>query len=320
LDYEAASEYVKRLAKQHYENFTVVSWLLPRRLRDDFRHVYAFCRWADDLGDETGDPQRSLYLLEWWSREIDQCYDDRPRHPVFVALHRTIHKYDIPRKPFDDLVDAFKQDQRVTRYDTWEQVLDYCRRSADPVGRLVLYLCGYRDEARQRLSDATCTALQLANFWQDVRRDILERDRVYIPEQIARPHGLDIATMVQVVKIDGQRDPACDQCAPGTAPASPGINALLPAYRAAVKELVDRTWPLFAKGRGLWPLLAREVRMDIKLFTRGGEAILKMIERQDYNTLQHRPSLGRGAKIALMLQAAAGKLVPRLGGRSSTSS
>ncbi len=319
LDYDAASAYVKRLAKQHYENFTVVSWLLPRRLRDDFRHIYAFCRWADDLGDETGDPQQSLYLLDWWRMEIDKCYDDKPRHPVFVALHRTIRKHDIPRRPFDDLVNAFMQDQRITRYDTWEQVVDYCRRSADPVGRLVLYLCGHRDEQRQHLSDATCTALQLANFWQDVRRDILERDRVYIPQDVARQHGLDVATMVSAVGIDAQRDPACSRCAPGATPASPGINALLPAYRKTLKALVDRTWPRFAEGRKLWPLVASDVRMDIKLFTRGGEAILRMIERLDYNTLQHRPSLGRGAKVVLMLQAAAGKLLPRFGGRSITS-
>ena len=129
-----------------------------RRLLDDFRHVYSFCRWADDLGDETGDPQRSLELLAWWRREVDLCYAGNPRHPVFVALNQTIHRHDIPRKPFDDLIDAFVQDQTVTRYRTWEQVLDYCTRSADPVGRLVLYLAGVRDEERQKLSDATCTA------------------------------------------------------------------------------------------------------------------------------------------------------------------
>ena len=320
LSYEQADAYTQRLAKSHYENFTVVSWLLPRRLRDDFRHVYSFCRWADDLGDETGDPRKSLELLEWWRREVDACYAGAPRHPVFVALRPTIERHDIPRQPFDDLIDAFVQDQRVTRYQTWGQVLDYCTRSADPVGRLVLYLCGYRDDERQRLSDATCTALQLANFWQDVRRDILERDRVYVPDDVATRHGLDAELMVPVVRIDGGLSPdressdkpdygdrgaACSSCA--SVP-SPGIHALLPAYRATLKELVERTWPLFEMGRALWPMVARDVRADIQLFCLGGESILRMIERQDYNTLQRRPSLSKGAKLALMMRAFAGKL------------
>lgn len=305
LDYDQAVAYTRQLAKTHYENFSVVSWFLPRRLRDDFRHIYAFCRWADDLGDETGDPRRSLELLAWWRREVDACYADAPRHPVFVALHRTIRRHDIPRKPFDDLIDAFVQDQTVTRYRTWEQVCDYCTRSADPVGRLVLYLCGYRDAERQRLSDATCTALQLANFWQDVRRDILERDRVYVPSEVASRHGLDIDTMVQLVKADHECcNQACGVCQKPPA----GFAGLMPSYRATLGELVGRTWPLFEKGRELWPRLASDVRVDIQLFTFGGEAILKMIERQDYNTLQRRPSLSKGAKVALMMRAVAGKL------------
>ncbi len=308
LTYDQAARYTRELAESHYENFTVVSWLLPARLREDFRNVYAFCRWADDLGDETGDPQRSLELLAWWRREIDACYAGEPRHPVFVALSRTIAEHDIPRKPFDDLVDAFIQDQTVRRYDTFEQVLDYCTRSANPVGRLVLYLCGYRDEERQRLSDATCTALQLANFWQDVRRDILERDRVYVPADVASRHGLDISLMVKAVRIDEEAGPRCSACGPDRQTPSAGMNALLPAYRATIRELVDRTWPLFKEGRALWPMVARDVRLDIKLFTLGGEAILRMIERLNYNTLMTRPSLSKGAKLVLFLRAVAGKL------------
>ncbi len=307
LDYAQAHRYTKELAESHYENFTVVSWMLPKRLRDDFQHVYSFCRWADDLGDETGDYARSLELLAWWRRELDVCYAGEPRHPVFVALWPTIQQHDIPRKPFDDLIDAFEQDQRVQRYETWEQVVDYCARSADPVGRLVLYLCDHRDEQRQRLSDATCTALQLANFWQDVRRDVLERDRVYIPAKIASRHGLDIELMVKVIKLDGD----CDKeggCNCAAAP-SVGVTALLPAYRATIRELVERTWPLFEEGRKLWPLLQRDIRTDIQLFTLGGESILKLIRRQDYNTLQTRPSLSKGAKLALMMRALAGKFL-----------
>jgi squalene synthase HpnC len=314
LDYEQAVLYTRALAKTHYENFSVVSWFLPKRLRDDFRNVYAFCRWADDLGDETGDPARSLELLAWWRREVDACYAGEPRHPVFVALHRTIQKHDIPRKPFDDLIDAFVQDQKINRYRTWEQVRDYCTRSADPVGRLVLYLCGYRDEERQRLSDATCTALQLANFWQDVRRDIVERDRVYVPSEVASRHGLDIDTMVSAVKRSHECcGKACSVC---TLPAI-DIHAILPAYRATVRELVDRTWPLFELGRQLWPRIAADIRVDIELFSKGGQSILRMIERQNYNTLERRPSLSKGAKVALMMRAVTGKLLAGVSGQGA---
>ncbi|MDX1683067.1 MAG: squalene synthase HpnC, partial [Phycisphaeraceae bacterium] len=281
--------------------FTVVSWFLPRRLRDDFRHVYSFCRWADDLGDETGDPERSLELLGWWREELDRCYEGEPRHPVFVALAPVIERREIPRDPFDHLIDAFEQDQRVTRYDTWEQTVDYCTRSADPVGRLVLYICGYRDEARQRLSDATCTALQLANFWQDVRRDVLERDRVYIPREVADAHGLDIATMVSAIRADASAPADGSSCAADRP--SAGIKAIQPAYRATMEELVGRTWPLFEQGRELLPKVAADVRMDIRLFTMGGEAVLRAIERQRFDTLRHRPTVGKAAKLWLMSRA-----------------
>ena len=308
LSYEDAAAYTRRLARSHYENFTVVSWLLPRHLRDDFRHVYSFCRWADDLGDETGDPQRSLQLLAWWRRELDACYEDCPRHPVFVALNRTIRRHDIPREPFDHLIDAFEQDQRVNRYDTWQQVLDYCRRSADPVGRLVLYLCGYRDSERQQLADATCTALQLANFWQDVRRDILERDRVYIPHDVAAAHGLDIPLMVEAVRASAAGDGSCESCGSGRGLPLAGMRVIRPAFCATMKDLVERTQGLFEQGRGLWPLVDPAVRTDIKLFTLGGEAVLRRIRRMGYDTLEHRPTLGRWTRLGLLLRAMFGKL------------
>ena len=298
--YDDASAYAQQLATTHYENFSVLSRLLPAHLRPDFAHVYAFCRWADDLGDETGSRERSLELLAWWRRELDACYAGGPRHPVFVALRQTTQRHGIPRRPFDDLIDAFVQDQTVTRYDTWEQVLDYCTRSADPVGRLVLYMAGHRDEERQRLSDATCTALQLANFWQDVRRDIIERDRVYIPRELATRHGLDVPLMREVIR----------GCPTADRP-SAEVHAILPAYRAAVAELVARTWPLFRRGRNLWPLLDREIRPQIKLYTFGGESILRMIERRRFDTLTQRPSLGRAGKLALLLRVLAATLVRR---------
>jgi len=315
LDYEQATAYTQRLAKGHYENFTVVSWLLPRRLRDHFRHVYAFCRWADDLGDEVGNPDRSVELLRWWRSEIDACYADDPRHPVFVALHRTIRQFDIPRKPFDDLVSAFIQDQKVLRYQTWEQVLDYCTRSANPVGRLVLYLCGYRDDERQQLADATCTALQLANFWQDVRRDALDRDRVYIPDQIARHHGLDIEVMASALRASAM---VGEPCGPGCCQTQErdnlGLRAIRSVFVATMKDLVQRTWPLFERGRDLVPMLSRDVAVDVKLFGHGGEKVLKMIERQGFDTLAQRPALGRPAKLWLLMRALAGRWTAPSGG------
>ncbi len=183
-----AEQYTRWLATHHYENFHVVSFLLPKRLHQDFYNVYAFCRWADDLGDEIGDPAESLRLLGWWREELEAMYAGRTQHPVFVALEGTARKYDLPKQLFADLISAFEQDQRVTRYANWDELFGYCRCSANPVGRLVLRLCGYSDAERDRMSDATCTALQLANFWQDVTVD-LEKDRVYLPLDVLARHG-----------------------------------------------------------------------------------------------------------------------------------
>ena len=179
-------DYTRRLARSHYENFQLVSLLLPRRLHQDFFNVYAFCRWADDLGDEMGDTERSLVLLEWWREQLEALYNGRARHPVYVALRETVEKHDIPEEPFADLIRAFVRDQTVTRYRGYDELLAYCRYSANPVGHLVLHLCGYTDEGRRGLSDFTCTALQLANFWQDVARDRGDRPRLHS----ARTHGI----------------------------------------------------------------------------------------------------------------------------------
>ena len=168
---EEARQYCRNLARSHYENFSVATWFLPQRLRQHFFNVYAYCRISDDLGDEVGDHDTSLRLLDEWEAELEECYRGSPRHPVFVALADTVRQFDIPKQTFADLLTAFRQDQSVTRYETFEDMLGYCHYSANPVGRLVLYLCGYRDAERQKLSDFTCTALQLANFWQDVSVD-----------------------------------------------------------------------------------------------------------------------------------------------------
>lgn len=280
--------YTRGLAGGHYENFHVVSRVLPRRLRDDFSSVYAFCRWADDLGDETGDPAESLRLLEWWQRELEECFAGRPRHPVFAALREAAQRHGLPIKPFADLIDAFKQDQRVVRYETWEEVLDYCTRSANPVGRLVLMMCGYRDEERLALSDQTCSALQLVNFWQDVRRDILERGRVYVPMETARRNGLEVERMVECVMQDKTPN-----------------EAMKKAYRPTLVELCDKTEPMFAEGRRLWRMVSRDVRPAMQLFTLGGEAVLKKIRGCDYGTLERRPKLGRWDKMRLMVRVLA---------------
>jgi squalene synthase HpnC/squalene synthase HpnD len=281
-----AERYTHWLATHHYENFHVVSWMLPRHLRPHFYNVYAYCRWADDLGDEVGDPVRALELLDWWGSELNLCYEGRPGHPVFVALARTIREFDIPAQPFRDLLAAFRQDQTIHRYDRWEDLLGYCRYSANPVGRLVLYLCGYRDSERQRLSDATCTALQLANFWQDVSRD-LDKGRIYIPMDVLQCHGLEAREIE--ARVFDQR------------------------YAAVMRELIARTRDLFAEG---WPLAAsvdRRLSVDLELFSRGGLAVLDAIESIGYNTLAKRPAIGGPQRLVLLGRALASRI---LSGRS----
>jgi squalene synthase HpnC len=286
-DPRAAQLATWQLAHTHYENFSVVSALLPRHLRQDFCNIYAFCRVADDLSDEVADKNESLRLLDRLRQETLSLYAGAPRSIVFSALSETVRRHSIPVQPFLDLIDAFEQDQRVDRYDTFEQLCDYCRRSADPVGRLVLYMCGYSDPDRQQLSDHTCTALQLANFWQDVRRDILQRDRVYFPRQT-----LDRFNVTE----DQLRAGLCDD-----------------NYRNCIRFEVDRTQAMFDQGEALLPLLDPRVRPQIALFGQGGRAILQAIRKQNYNTLTTRPSLSRWQKGRLVFGAMAARLRQVLG-------
>ena len=278
----AAEHYTRWLATHHYENFNVASWLLPKELDQHFYNLYAYCRWADDLGDEVPQAERALELLGWWERELDACYAGRPSHAVFVALRRTIVAKDIPRKPFADLLAAFRQDQTVKRYATWESVLDYCLYSANPVGRLVLYLCGYRDEARQRLSDATCTALQLANFWQDVSRD-LDKGRIYIPLDIAARHEVSEGDIVS--------------------------RHFSKNYVRLMKELIAGTRTLFDQGLPLARQVEGKLRVDIEMFSRGGMAVLDAIAAQGYDTLHRRPSVSKGKQARLLAKALLGSLL-----------
>jgi squalene synthase HpnC len=268
-----AERYTRWLATHHYENFNVVSWLLPKELHQHFYNVYAYCRWADDLGDEIPDTNRALELLDWWEGELDACYDDKPSHAVFIALRETILAQDIPKQPFADLLKAFRQDQTVKRYPNWDAVINYCVCSANPVGRLVLYLCGYRDAERQHLSDATCTALQLANFWQDVSRD-LDKGRIYIPLDIAASHEVSEADIVAKRFTD--------------------------AYPRLMKELMARTRVLFNDGMPLAKVVDTRLSIDLEMFSRGGLAVLDAIESSGYNTLEHRPSIGKAKQAGLL--------------------
>jgi squalene synthase HpnC len=269
-----AEAYTRWLATHHYENFHVASFLLPKRLHQDFYNVYSYCRWADDLGDEIGDRAESLRLLGWWREQLEAMYAGEASHPVFVALRRTVARCSIPPEPFADLIRAFEQDQTVARYTTWQDLYGYCRYSANPVGRLVLYLCGYSDAERQRLSDATCTALQLANFWQDVAVD-LEKDRVYIPLEVLERHGYGLEDLY--------------------------ARRMTPAFRDVMREIVARARELFAEGLPLSSMVDRRLALDIDLFSRGGLRVLDKIAEQDYDVLSRRPAISKAERVWLLL-------------------
>lgn len=279
---EAARAYCERLAKSHYENFSVATWFLPRRLRQHFYNVYAYCRISDDLGDEVGDPQQSLELLDQWETELDACYAGTPKHPVFVALSETVKQFGIPKHEFSDLLIAFRQDQTVTRFETFDDVLAYCHYSANPVGHLVLYLCGYSDAERQQLSDYTCTALQLANFWQDVFLDY-GKGRIYLPLEDLRRFGVSGEDIAQ--------------------------RRATPQFVAMMKFEVERARDWFARGLPLVKMVNRELAIDLELFSRGGQEILNAIERQGFDVLKARPEISKSRKLLLVLRAAMGKLL-----------
>src|SRR5579871_2895405 len=281
---EEARRYCERLAKSHYENFLVAGLFCPRPLRQHFYNVYAYCRISDDLGDEIGDKQKSLILLDWWEDEVGAMYRGAPRHPVFVALSETVEKFGIPADPFRDLLTAFRQDQVTPRYPTYADVLDYCKNSANPVGRLVLSLCGYSDAERLALSDKTCTALQLANFWQDVARD-LEKDRVYLPLEDLERFGYTEAELF--------------------------ARRFTPAFAALMRFEVERARALFAEGLALCPLVDRRVRLDIAMFNRGGLEVLRRIERQGYDVLSRRPAIPKSRQMAILSRRLLAGLIER---------
>jgi squalene synthase HpnC len=283
---DEARAWCHQLATSHYENFHVATFFLPSLVRPHFESLYAFCRVSDDLGDEVGDTATSLRLLDAWGAMLDQCYDAPAlsRHPVFVALRETVVACDLPRTLFHDLLRAFKQDQIKTRYDTWDEAVDYSRYSANPVGRLVLMVCGYRDEPRALLSDKICTGLQLANFWQDAVRDS-EIGRRYIPTESMLRFG------VAEGQIEGR--------------------VFTPEFAAMMHALVERTRAMLHQGSALSITVDNELRVTLDLFRKGGEAILDGIAAQNYDVLRGRPVVTRRKKLMLLGGALLDKLRTR---------
>lgn len=276
FDRQTAEAYCRELATSHYENFPVVSWLLPRELHQHFYNIYAYCRWADDLADEVGDPAKSLELLAWWRGELDACYANQFQHPVFVALKPTIDEFSIPREPFADLISAFEQDQSTREYESFVQLVDYCRRSANPVGRLVLFLCREHTDQNVAWSDSICTGLQLANFWQDVARDYAI-GRIYLPQEDCRQFGYRRAEFE--------------------------VRQSNPAFIGLMKFEVDRARKFLIDGLPLVEHLPGRLQIDIDLFIHGGLRILERIESIGYRVWETRPKVTKYDALGLLAGA-----------------
>ena len=275
--------YCRSIAASRYENFLVGTILLPRGLRKHFDCVYAYCRVADDLADESPNPKRALQLLDWWESELDRAKAGNPRHPVFIALADTMAAFGLPDTPFRDLLSAFRQDQTVTRYRSYDELLDYCRRSANPVGRIVLHLFGFTDETRRSLSDSTCTALQLANFIQDVTGDF-ERGRVYLPQADLQRFGV---TEEQI-----------------------GAREFTSGFARLIELECRRAYELFEHGRTLADVVPRRLRMDVEMFTMGGLEILRRIERQGYDVLTSRPAIPKARQATIFMSRLIRSILP----------
>ena len=268
----AARAFCRAVASRHYENFSVATLLVPRRLRQHLANVYTFARWADDLADEAASPAEATAALGDWRQRLEACFAGRPDHPVFVALAETVTETGLPMQPFSDLLNAFEQDQTTTRYATRAELLDYCRRSANPVGRIVLGLEGCRDPDLVRMSDAICTGLQLVNFWQDITRDRLA-GRIYLPAEDMARHGVTEPMLA-------------------TPPAAEAVRAL-------IRDEVSWARECFNAGADLPVLAPRSLRPAIAMFLAGGRAVADAIERAGFDTLARRPIVSRGVKLWL---------------------
>lgn len=271
-----AERAARRLARSHYENFIVASVLLPGRLRQPFYNVYAFCRIADDLADESASPGEALAYLSELQSQLDQTFRGQPPPNLFLALARTIEQFHLPQQPFNDLLDAFRQDQRQHRYATIDELLDYCRRSANPVGQIVLRLGGCLDDERAALSDQICTGLQLVNFWQDVARDFA-RGRIYLPGEAMSRFEVS-ETML------------------ASAPAAPQLRRLLASE-------CDRAAGFLERGLSLVPRVPRWLAGDVQLFAAGGLATIEAIRRVEFDVLRARPTVGRWQQTTLVIRA-----------------
>ncbi len=279
-----AQAWCKNLATTHYENFHVATFFLPKRVRPHFESIYAFSRVADDLGDEVADKGTATRLLETWEAMLNECYDapERAMHPVFVALRKTIDETGVPRELFADLIHAFLVDQTKTRYKSLEELIGYSRLSANPVGRLVLWVSGYQDEERAGLSDKVCTGLQLANFWQDVVED-WERGRRYLPAAEMRRFG------VMDEQIAERR--------------------FTPEFRAMMRYLVEFAGGMLKEGGRIQSSVDRELGVTLGLFVKGGDAALAGVVAQGYDVLKARPSVSKATKLRLLGGALVGKAV-----------
>lgn len=281
-----AQSYCRSLTLKHGENFSVLTRLVPKRMQNGMCAVYAFCRWADDLADEIADPDESMILLSWWRDQLNACFAGECSHPVFVALAPVIERHGLTAAPFEALLAAFVKDQTVRRYARWDELIEYCRGSADPVGRLVLALADEPcSESQLHASDAICTALQLTNHWQDVRRDLLERDRIYLPAEL---HTIDsFETRLRSTATAGHApDPE-----------------FLAEYRTLLRTCIDRTWSLFESGDVLLDSVDAELRPVLWLFPAGGTTMLRRIEQWNFETCLGRPRMGMLNKIRLMFAA-----------------
>jgi squalene synthase HpnC len=274
-----AQQYCDQFTRKHTENFPVLSFAVPKPLRPHFAAIYTFCRWSDDLADEVGNKERSLELIDWWEAQLRQIYDSTPSHPVMIALQPTVERFQIPAEPFLDLLSAFRQDQLVNRYSTMAELIDYCRRSANPVGRLVLALLESTSPSRQALSDSICTGLQLTNFWQDVRRDYLEKDRIYVPADRLARYGLNEEAIAQ--------------------------PSMSPAWKQLLEELVAEADGWLVGGLPLVGELRGRFSIMTAMFAEGGRAILRRIRKEEYNVLSHRPVLRRWDKVSLIARSLA---------------
>jgi squalene synthase HpnC len=277
LDLDRARSYCAWMTRTHYENFTVASVLLPRRLLSPFYSIYAYCRWADDLADESNDPEEALKLLSWWRQQLLDCYAGTASHPVMIALQPTIKQFRIPPEPFLNLLVAFERDQRVKEYQSLAELFDYCRYSANPVGHLILSLFEALNPETAALSDSICTGLQLANFWQDVERDYRQLGRIYLPAEERERFGYSYESLSR------------KECTP--------------EFRRLMQSLVALTREQFDNGRPLLDKVPREARIDIRLFMDGGRAILDRIEALNFDVWNLRPKLGKRQKTGLLLRA-----------------